>query len=71
MLVRNWRAVLRSAWSVRLLAVAGILSGIEVALPLLDGYLLIPPRLFAGLSGITACVAFVARLIAQKDVSDG
>jgi hypothetical protein len=36
-LVANWRAVLRCAWSIRLMILAGLLSGVEVALPLLDG----------------------------------
>lgn len=68
--VSNWRAVLRCAWSIRLIVVAGILSGVEVALPLLDGILPIPPGVFAGLSGLTVAAAFVARLIAQKGLSD-
>jgi len=38
-LVANWRAVLRRAWSVRLMLAAGLLSGAEIALPLLDGLL--------------------------------
>ena len=67
--VANWRAVLRHAWSVRLLAVAFILTGLEVALPLMDGLLPIPPRSFAILAGLATAGAFVARLVAQKGVS--
>ncbi len=66
-LVANWRAVLRRAWSVRLMLAAGLLSGAEIALPLLDGLLPIPPGLFAALSGLATGAAFVARLLAQKD----
>jgi hypothetical protein len=69
MLVPNWRAVLRRAWSIRLLLLAGLLSGAEVALPLI-GAEAIPPRLFAGLSAIIVAAAFVARLLAQKGISD-
>lgn len=69
-LVPNAGRILRRAWSVRLMLVAGLLSGIEAALPLLDGYVDIPPRLFAALSGLTVCAAFVARLVAQKDISE-
>ena len=68
MLVANWRRVLRCAWSIRLMIVAGLLSGVEIALPLLDGYLPIPRGLFAALSAATTCAAFVARLLAQKDL---
>lgn len=69
--VPNWRAVLRRAWSVRLILLAGALSGAEVAMPLLDGLLPIPRGVFAALSGLATALAFGARLIAQKDVSDG
>lgn len=69
MLVPNWRAVLCRAWSIRLLLLAGVLSGVEVALPLIRIETL-PPRLFAALSGIVAAAAFVARLLAQKGISD-
>jgi hypothetical protein len=69
MLVSNWRAVLCRAWSIRLLLLAGVLSGAEVALPLI-GIEVIPPRLFAALSGIVAAAAFVARLLAQKGITD-
>ena len=68
-LVANWRAVLTRAWSVRLMVLAGVLSGLEIALPLLDGYLPIPPLTFAALSGLTTAGAFVARLVAQSNVS--
>ncbi|PRD42191.1 hypothetical protein C5748_17145 [Phyllobacterium phragmitis] len=70
MLVKNWRDVLRRAYSIRLMIIAAILSGVEVALPLLDGLLPIPPGVFAALSGLTVAAAFVARVCAQKGLSD-
>lgn len=70
-LVSDWKRVLQRAWSIRLMLIAGALSGLEFALPYLDGYVDIPPRLFAALSGLTVAAAFVARLVAQKGVSDG
>jgi hypothetical protein len=69
-LVTNWRAVLQRAWSVRLILLAGLLSGIEVALPLVGDVLPIRPGVFAGLTLFTTAAAFVARLTAQKGVSD-
>ena len=69
-LVTEWREVLRRAWSIRLMLIAAALSGIEVALPLLDGLLPIPPGVFAGLSGLTVAAAFVARLVVQKGISN-
>lgn len=62
----NWREILRKAWSVRLMILAGVLSGVEVVLPLFAHDL--PRGLFAGLSGVTVAAAFVARLVAQKDL---
>ncbi|MGO4339024.1 hypothetical protein AB4037_29320 [Labrys sp. KB_33_2] len=69
-LVTNWRAVLRHAWSVRLLLLAAVLSGLEATLPLLAPYLPIPDRLFAALTGLTVGAALFARFLAQKGVSD-
>ncbi|PSJ60735.1 hypothetical protein [Pseudaminobacter soli (ex Li et al. 2025)] len=68
-LAPNWRAVLRHAWSVRLIALAALLSGLEVALPFLDGFLPIPTGVFAGLSALTTAAAFIARLVAQSKIS--
>ncbi len=67
-LVADWKAILRHAWSIRFLLLAGLLSGAEVALPLLQGLLPISPGLFAGLSLIAVAAAFVARLVAQSSV---
>lgn len=62
----NWKEILRKAWSIRFLAIAGILSGIEVILPLFHDD--IPKNLFAALSLVFVTAAFVARLVAQRDV---
>lgn len=66
--IADWRRVLRRAWSIRLMILAAVLSGIEVALPLLDGLVPVPAGVFAGLSAFTTAGAFVARLLAQKDM---
>lgn len=67
-LIADWRQVLKRAWSVRLIIAAGFLSGAEVALPLLP--LPIPAGIFAALSAVTTAAAFIARLLAQKDMTD-
>lgn len=66
--VPEWRRVLRRAWSIRLMIVAGVLSGAEVAMPLLEGVIDLPGGLFASLSGLATAGAFVARLVAQKEL---
>jgi hypothetical protein len=68
-LISNWRAVLRYAWSIRLLVLAGLLSGAEIALPLIQDLLPIPRGVFAGLSFIATAGGLVARLVAQQSVS--
>lgn len=66
--VSNWRAVLTRAWSVRFMILAAMLSGVEVAIPFLDGYLPIPQRTFAALAAISATLAFVARFVVQSGI---
>jgi len=67
-LVDNWKFIIRKAWSARLMILAAILSGVEVVLPFLSES--IPRGTFAVLSGITVAAAFVARLVAQKGISE-
>lgn len=62
----NWKDIVRKAWSIRLMVLAGVLSAVEVVLPLFADS--IPRGTFAALSGITVAAAFVARLVAQQDI---
>lgn len=64
-LVENWRLLLRRAWSVRLMLLAGALSGVEVVLPLVCADVL-PSGVFVGLSFAATACAMVARLVAQN-----
>lgn len=67
-LVRNWRDVIRRAWSYRLMALAAVLSAVEVALPyLVEG---MPVGLFASLSGLLTVGAMAARVVAQRGLSE-
>ena len=68
-LVWNWERVLRHAWSIRLIVAAGLLSGAEIALPLIREAIDVPAGLFAGLSFAATAGAFIARLVAQETVS--
>jgi hypothetical protein len=66
-LIPEWRAILRRAWSVRLIVLAVAFSAAEVAVPLiLPG--MVPPLVFAGLSALASVGALVSRLILQKDL---
>lgn len=68
-LVANWRDVLKRAWSIRLLILAGLLSFAEIVLPFVPGAELLPERMFAVLTGITVAAAFIARLMAQSSLN--
>lgn len=67
-LLPDFRDILRKAWSIRLMIMAGVLSGVEVILPLYSDSL--PRGLFAVLSMLAIGGAFVARLVAQKGLSE-
>lgn len=67
-LIDNWRGVLRHALSVHGMILAAVLSGIEVAMPYLDGLLPIPRGVFAALSGVVTFGALVARFVVQKSL---
>ena len=60
--------VLRRAWSIRFIVVAGILSGCEVALPIIDQVVSIPRGVFAALSGLVTCGAMVSRFVVQENL---
>lgn len=64
----DWKEILKKAWSVRLMILAALLSGVEVALPFFSS--VIPAGIFAALSFLAVSTAFVARLVAQKDLDN-
>lgn len=66
MIIPNWRKVLRKAWSVRLMILAALMSGIEIALPFFSDKF--PRGVFTALSFVVVSGAFVARFVAQKDM---
>ncbi len=67
-LIDDWQRVARKAWSVRLILLAGVFSGVEAILPFLSHGL--PPRLFAWLTLAVVMGALVTRFIAQKGLHD-
>jgi hypothetical protein len=68
MLAHDWKDILKKAWSIRLMILAGLLSGVEVVLPLFMHDL--PRGLFAVLSMMTISAAFITRLMAQRNMRD-
>lgn len=68
--IADWRAVLRHAWSVRLIALSILLSGLEAAVQFLHGVLPVSDGTFALLAFLTTTAALVVRFIAQRKVGD-
>lgn len=71
-LLPEWRRVLRRAWSLRLMALAGLLTGLEAVINVvgIDG-LPIPNWARALVLLIVIGGAFVARLVVQNHPEDG
>ncbi|OHD24087.1 MAG: hypothetical protein A2Y38_14720 [Spirochaetes bacterium GWB1_59_5] len=72
-LLTDWKSILTKAWSVRFIILAGLLSGIEVALQIIEPTVAdtMPKGVFASLSGLATAAALVARVIAQNGVENG
>jgi uncharacterized protein (DUF58 family) len=70
-LIPDWRRVLRYGWSVRLIALAAVLTGLEAILPFAPQLL---PAWFrvewlAALQFLIVMSALIARFVAQRKVS--
>jgi hypothetical protein len=65
-LYHNWSQILRKSWSLKFIILAAILTACEAILPMYwDEF---SRETFAALTFITIIAAFVARLVAQKDI---
>lgn len=69
-LVDDWKAVLAKAWSVKFNVAATLFGAAEVVVALVkpEG---VPNGLFAGIAAGISIAANVARLMAQKELSNG
>ena len=63
-LYSNWRYIVRKAWSVRLMFLAGMLTSCEVILPIYTD--VIPRGIFSILTIIAVTGGLIARIVAQK-----
>jgi hypothetical protein len=63
-LVADWQWVVKRSWSIRFIAIAALLSGVEAVLPLFSAK--IPHHLFALLTFFSVAGAFTARIVAQS-----
>ena len=68
-LIPDWRRVLARAWSVRLLALLILFSGLEVALPFFDGALPISDRMRGLIYFAVTALATVLRVMPQRSLT--
>ena len=68
-LIDNWHDVFTKAWSMRLIILSALLSGFEVALPIIresiEPLQIVPTGVFASLAFIVSAAAGIARIVAQ------
>lgn len=67
-LLPDWKRICRRAWSVRLMILAAVLTGVEAVLPLFAEHF--PRGVFGALSGLVIGGALFARIVAQRDLKD-
>jgi hypothetical protein len=63
----EWAAILRYAWSIRLILLAGSLTTLDVFMQIFVG-IGTPTVAVAILAGLASGAALVARIVAQKEV---
>jgi hypothetical protein len=68
-LIENWDEVLKKAWSVKFNIAAAVFGGLEVAVQLVQPAG-IPNGAFAGIAAAVSIAATVARVMAQKEITD-
>jgi hypothetical protein len=62
----DWRMILKRAWSVRLMAVSAVFSGLEILVQVFMENPPIPRYWFAAVAFLVAVIAPFARLVSQK-----
>lgn len=69
-LVENWQAILKRAWSVKFNIAATMFGALEVAVALVQPAS-IPNGIFAGIAAAISMGANIARILAQKEITNG
>jgi hypothetical protein len=64
----EWKELITKAWSLHFIALAALLSGIEAAFNLVD-LTFLPPKLYAFLIVLISSAAYLARLLAQRNLN--
>ena len=68
----DWKAILTKAWSVRLMALSALLSGLATGLTIAQPYLGINPLTVAAIVGsvttVTCLIGIYARIVKQQSM---
>lgn len=72
MLLPNWKTIVTKAWSVRFMAIAAVLSGLESVAAIAGDSLAkqMPTGLYAAIVAVITALALVARIVAQNSLSN-
>ena len=66
MLLPDWKDILKRAWSVKFLALAGVVSGCEAVMQV-AGTSFLPVGVAPALVGLLSALGILARVLAQKE----
>lgn len=68
-LLTDWKDILTKAWSVKFLALAGIISAAEAVIQM-AGESFLPPGVAPAVIGVLSALGILARVLAQKEAED-
>lgn len=71
-LAPNWRKLLKRAWSLRFMLLAGLFTGLEAIVPFFSDFMSswLTRRQFAAVVFAVVVAAYVSRLVAQEGLTD-
>lgn len=71
-LIPDWKSIIKKAWSVRFMALAAFLSGLESIAAIAGDSIAkqFPTGLYAAVVGVITSLALVARILAQNEAKD-
>jgi len=72
-LLPDWQSIIKKAWSVKFMALAAVLSGLESVAAIAGESIAkeFPPGLYAASVGVLTALALLARIVAQSSLSGG
>lgn len=68
-LLPDWKSILTKAWSVKFLALAGVVSAAEAVIQI-AGVQMLPPGVAPAVIGVLSALGILARVLAQKEAED-